>query len=239
MTVLALHGFLGQGSDWLALKQASELKDAEWFCPDLFSKDSLVQMTGFDAFVESFLESIKLQKVDLLLGYSFGGRMAIEILKRQPEFSKKTLLLSTHLGGMTSEQIKEKRERDSIWAMRFLSEDWEKLISDWNKQSLFSEDSKLSRDEYAFDRRKLYLSLENLSLSEQTMILDIPKSARDRIEYYYGQKDQKFASLYENYIKAEWLEKAQGLPYGHRLHLEAVKELSQRLRELENHSEID
>lgn len=230
MKILALHGFLGQGSDWDALKSSTTGQINEWLCPDLFSKDSHIQMTGFDQFVESLLSNLNLKQVDLVIGYSFGGRMAVEILKRHPEFSKKALLLSTHLGGMTSEQLKEKRERDSAWAIRFLSEDWDKVNEDWNQQPLFAEDSSPTREEADYDRRKLYLCLENLSLAEQGMFLDLAPSARQKLQCFYGLKDHKFASLYENYLKAQWLEKAHGLPYGHRLHLDAATELSAHIR---------
>lgn len=215
MKILALHGFLGQGSDWQLLQSQV---DADWTCPSLFHPETNIRMNDFSEATRTLMEELAESSFDLLIGYSFGGRLALELFKRYPGLCGKMLLLSTHLGGLQTAELNAKRKKDSDWAIRFLSEDWDSLMSAWNDQPLFANDLKAPRVATDYDRRKLYMALENLSLADQAMYLDLDENLREKLVFAVGRDDEKFLQLYHNYKQSQWISDFQILPGGHRLH---------------------
>src|SRR5690606_26721209 len=118
--------------------------------------------------------------------YSFGGRLALELLKERPEIAKTVLLLSTHLGFARSEDRIEKRQKDSQWALRFLSDPWKEVSKNWEGQKIFAKDQRMIRNEENFDRRKLYQGLENLSSSEQQALLTWDLELQEKLHFAVG-----------------------------------------------------
>lgn len=234
MTVLALHGFLGQGSDWQSLRSQISA-ESEWYTPSLFHPETPWQLANFDQAVDSFLENFNgPSHVDLLIGYSFGGRLALELLKRQPNFAKRVLLLSTHLGGLSEEALAEKSAKDEAWAMKFLSDDLSAVLNEWSAQDIFASDLSVQRNPIDFDRRKLYLALTNLSLASQSLFLTIPKDVRSNLQFAVGEQDKKFMDLYANYQSSGWIGEYSVVPGGHRVHMPPSQPLVERVADLVN-----
>ena len=122
--IVALHGFLGTGRDWDFLREA-----------------------GFDVVTE-------LQpRGDVLLGYSMGGRLALQALLDGAKYER-AVFISTRVTAAA-----ETREE---WARRFEHDDWETLMRDWNAQPLFG-GHVLPRREEDFDRRELARQLREQS----------------------------------------------------------------------------
>jgi 2-succinyl-6-hydroxy-2,4-cyclohexadiene-1-carboxylate synthase len=115
VVITALHGFLGLPSDWDFLREA-----------------------GFDIATPP-------REGDANLGYSRGGRLALQALLDGAKY-KAAVLISTRVSPAT-----ESRE---AWARRFEHDDWETLLRDWNAQPLFG-GHVLSRREEDFDRAEL------------------------------------------------------------------------------------
>ena len=114
--ITALHGFLGLPSDWDFLREA-----------------------GFD--VVTTLQP----RGDVLLGYSRGGRLALQALLNGAQY-RAAVFISARVSPAT-----ESRE---AWAQRFEHDDWETLMRDWNAQPLFG-GHVLPRCEEDFDRAEL------------------------------------------------------------------------------------
>ena len=116
MVITALHGFLGTGRDWDFLRDA-----------------------GFDVVT-------KLQpRGDVLLGYSRGGRLALQALLDGANY-RAAVLIST--------RISPAAESREAWARRFERDDWESLMRDWHAQPLFG-GHVLPRREEDFNRAEL------------------------------------------------------------------------------------
>ncbi len=109
--ITALHGFLGRPSDWGFLKDA-----------------------GFDVDARE-LDDIP-RRGDILLGYSMGGRMALQALLDGAKY-RRAVIVSAGLGIEDPAERAARREVDQKWAHRFATEDWEKVMRDWNAQPLF------------------------------------------------------------------------------------------------------
>jgi 2-succinyl-6-hydroxy-2,4-cyclohexadiene-1-carboxylate synthase len=108
MVITCLHGFLGNPRDWDFLRDA-----------------------GFEISTPP-LDSIP-HHGDILLGYSLGGRLALQALLAGADY-KRAILVSTGLGIEDDEARAARRASDVAWAKRFESEGFESVIRDWNAQ---------------------------------------------------------------------------------------------------------
>ena len=107
-TVVALHGFLGRGSDWDAVRGEGP-SEARWICPDLFA------LGAGDLFAVPSFEGKA-----WLVGYSFGARLALRWLQNAPGRWRGALLLSANPGNFQSEEERvARRKSDAAWAAAF------------------------------------------------------------------------------------------------------------------------
>jgi 2-succinyl-6-hydroxy-2,4-cyclohexadiene-1-carboxylate synthase len=137
MVLICLHGFLGRGADWDFLRDAGFDIQA----PNFFGGDSL--------------DSVRPSPDDILLGYSMGGRLALQLMKTHRV--RKAVLISTGIAPPEP----GRKELDETWASRFeSSEPWEAIIDAWNRQSVFAgRANPLTRNEADYDRKKLAAAL--------------------------------------------------------------------------------
>ena len=111
MTITAVHGFLGRPSDWDFLRDA-----------------------GFDVDARE-LDDVP-RAGDVLLGYSMGGRVALQALLDGARY-KRAVIVSAGLGIEDPVARAARREVDEKWARRFETENWDEVMRDWNAQPLF------------------------------------------------------------------------------------------------------
>jgi predicted alpha/beta superfamily hydrolase len=97
MMITALHGFLGQGSDWDFLRDAGFVVDT----PPL--------------------DAIPPQG-DVLLGYSLGGRLALQALLGGARYQR-AIFVSAGLGIEDEAARAARRAADEVWARRFEHDD--------------------------------------------------------------------------------------------------------------------
>lgn len=182
-TIIALHGFLGRGSDWEEVRAATR-SDAEWICPDLFP-------AGPASFAPPDIEG-----PCWLAGYSFGARLALRWMQDQPGKWLGALLVSANPGNFqTDEQRIMRRAADEAWAVRFREDAWNDLLREWNSQEIFGGQSAPERAESDFDRAKLATALTKSSVADQfTDPLRLPP----RITWLAGSRDAKFCALLDD-----------------------------------------
>lgn len=179
--IVALHGFLGCGRDWDAVRRASQA-DCDWTCPDLFASGG----PDFGA-PPTFPEKA------WLAGYSFGARLALRWMAKEPSRWNGALLLSCDPGNFQGdEQRIARKEADAAWATAFRAESWDTLMSRWNAQAVFSGRSGPRRAEEDFDRAKLADTLERFSVADQ-----FTDAARldGAFVWMAGNDDAKFCGL--------------------------------------------
>lgn len=178
--VVALHGFLGNGRDWDAVRAESKC-GLDWTCPDLFSPGA------------SSFEPPDTNGPCWLAGYSFGARLALNWLQREPERWSGALLLSVNPGNFQSDEERTARRiSDDNWAEAFLNDAWNELLLRWNSQDVLSGTVALPRRESDYDRVKLSAALRKHSVSGQfTDPLRLP----DHIVWMAGARDRKFVNL--------------------------------------------
>lgn len=181
--MVALHGFLGRGDDWAAVRGKSG-ENIRWICPDLFAPDTP------DSFSAPAFEGRA-----WLAGYSFGGRLALRWLNEQPERWHGALLLSVNPGNFQSDgERAARRQHDAAWAEAFRREPWDVVTTKWNAQEIFAGRTALRRDEADFDREKLTAAMQKFSVADQ--FTDVTRLAGDLV-WMAGAEDAKFTSLLE------------------------------------------
>lgn len=134
--ITAIHGFLGQGSDWDFLREA-----------------------GF-AIDTPRLDAIPSQG-DVLVGYSLGGRLALRALLAGARYQR-AIFVSTGLGIEDETARAVRRAADQAWARRFEHDAWTALMHDWNAQPVFGGYA-VARDERDYDRTALAHALRDWS----------------------------------------------------------------------------
>jgi len=126
--ITCLHGFLGNPRDWDFLRDA-----------------------GF-AIETPLLDAIP-TRGDILLGYSLGGRLALQALLNGADYNR-AILVSTGLGIEEESARAARRASDEAWSQRFESQDFDTVIADWNAQPVLAGPS-LPRTRDDFDPRTL------------------------------------------------------------------------------------
>jgi 2-succinyl-6-hydroxy-2,4-cyclohexadiene-1-carboxylate synthase len=123
---------------------------------------------------------------DVLLGYSMGGRLALQLLETRP-FAKAVIVSS----GLNAPD-EERRARDEEWARRFEREEWSSLMRAWNAQPVFG-GHHLERREEDYDRAELARALREYSPA----VLPPPRleSIATPVLWIAGEHDAKYVDI--------------------------------------------
>lgn len=123
---------------------------------------------------------------EVLLGYSMGGRLALQMLERE-RFTK-AIIVSAGLNAPDE----ERRARDEEWARRFESEEWPSLMDAWNAQPVFG-GHRVPRREEDYDRVELARQLREWSSAV------LPPPRLEQIEtpllWIAGERDAKYVDI--------------------------------------------
>lgn len=160
---------------------------------------------------------------EVLIGYSMGGRLALELLQRE-RFAQ-TVIISAGINAPDP----RRRARDEEWARRFESEEWSSLMRAWNAQEVFG-GHVVERKEEDFDRAALARQLREYSPA----VMPPPdlESIDTPVLWIAGERDPKYVAIAESAVArlpdAElWI-----CPdAGHRVPWEQPQALVARLRE--------
>jgi 2-succinyl-6-hydroxy-2,4-cyclohexadiene-1-carboxylate synthase len=188
--LIALHGFLGRGSDWDTLLPADTQK-VDWL-PMVEPRPDLLQFLA-DQLVALAPEN------GTLVGYSMGGRIALMMLTRHPKRFRRAVIISASPGLRDDEDRSLRHQSDARWARRFTSGEWDLLMADWNAQPVFASDPPppLAREEADYDRQKLAWAVEYGSVAHQPDLRETLREATIPILWVAGENDRKYADLAE------------------------------------------
>ncbi len=222
--LLFLHGFLGQKEDWAPL--FSHLKNHQKIAINLPGHAS-------EPFSEDVALSVKkrVPNARFLIGYSAGGRVALELKNRYPSDYEKVILISTNPGRLNDAEKKKRFEIDQEWIEKLKNQSLDLFLDEWYDQPLFSTLKKHSSFLSILERRKKQNSgqlarfLETYSLSKKTS-----EEILTDAFWICGKEDLKYQKLYRKLIqlyKIYTIENAS-----HAVHLENPKALAQVLEEI-------
>jgi 2-succinyl-6-hydroxy-2,4-cyclohexadiene-1-carboxylate synthase len=204
--IIALHGFQGLPEDWAPFSHAWTTSTGEPF--ELKAIDLWQSLEGVTSLTE-WLQAIHLRsefaqqkktEPRILLGYSLGGRLALQILLQKPEVWDGAVLISTQ-PGLSSDSDRELRlQADELWARRWETESWDVVDSAWQQQPVLQTSQGLAgmnlpRPENRFDRARLAQALRIFSLGHQANLRSEIEHVERPILWLTGARDEKFSSL--------------------------------------------
>jgi 2-succinyl-6-hydroxy-2,4-cyclohexadiene-1-carboxylate synthase len=200
LPLVFLHGFLGTKRDWEPV--ISHLPPCECICLDLPGH-------GNAPFSKTFDLAVPAPKFHLI-GYSMGGRLAMQYALLHPNRIASLTLASTHPGLSSLAERKERLASDAAWAKRLFDDDF---FTAWYEQPLFAGfKPKTPRSQ---NRKELAASLLHYSLGAYPP-LNVPGAL-----HIVGEKDLKFRALHPTALVIEGA--------GHMVHLEKPKEFAKIL----------
>ena len=197
-----LHGFLGRGADWEALRAGWEPDLPALRTPNLFTDPP--QHESLAEFGVRFAHEVaQVDAAPAILGYSLGGRLALHALVARPEQWKAAIVVSAHLGMLDAAERATRVADDARWADRFRTGLWAAVIEDWNARPVFGgRPSAPPRPQSAYDREALAAALTTWSLGRQERLEARLSDLAMPILWIAGEQDERFVAEGERARKA-------------------------------------
>ena len=206
-TLVFLHGFLGNSIDWqTTIKQLKEsfhciTIDLPGHGRSLTTEIPL--QNGFESchqLIKFCLDELKVQSFSFV-GYSLGGRIALDYARSQDDPRLKQLVLeSSHIGLSDQADKTQRYLSDITWAERFATQSIEESLYDWYDQPIFDDLNDTDKG-FMIEKRShnygVYLAntLLSTSLSHQPSAEHFLETTELPIYYCYGNEDAKFKKL--------------------------------------------
>jgi len=239
LTLVFLHGFLGSSNDW---SETIDLLKDDFHCVaiDLPGHGASVTIAGSlsDGFnhchklIKDMLDDLDVQQY-ILIGYSLGGRLALDYGRTQNDSHLKALILESSHIGLADAQSKERRfMQDHSWAKTFATESILETLSEWYDQDIFSDLSDRKKEIFINKRAHNYgVPLANMllatSLGKQEYALPYLKEAKLPIYYCVGEKDRKFQGVADQLRSIANINVTEFKNAGHNIHQEHTQEFAQ------------
>jgi 2-succinyl-6-hydroxy-2,4-cyclohexadiene-1-carboxylate synthase len=204
MKAVLLHGFLGNPDDWEGVIQHLE-KAYECYAlplpekleefPDLLDKYNIASCT--------------------LIGYSMGGRVALQLYQKYKARIEKLVLLSSHFGLKEEDERQKRWEEDCILAKKLETLPIDEFLAFWYSQPLFA-GFEMPKRRLAIDKTYHSTLIRNYSLGKQPL-LSPPEDAL----LLYGELDTKYKNIYRTFPQAKSIQGS-----AHAIHLQNPKEVA-------------
>jgi 2-succinyl-6-hydroxy-2,4-cyclohexadiene-1-carboxylate synthase len=238
-TLLLLHGFLGSPDDWQGVVAA--LPEIHCIAPALpghagspvpkgLSHESVVD------FLLQYLDDKGIARCSVL-GYSMGGRIAMQLALRSPQ-RVQLLIAESANPGIEDEALRRARAaQDDALATQLAESDFADFLQGWYSQPLFATLSPAQRDTLL--RRQgipvaLAAALRALSVGRQESLGPRLTSLTCPVHFIVGQKDAKYCRIAESATSSCHIVPGAG----HNVHLEKPEAFLALLKELLANSDL-
>jgi hypothetical protein len=155
-----------------------------------------------------------LEPDDILIGYSMGGRIALELAFSVNFNLKKIVLINAHPGLQTNEEIIERREFESRIMKELTTKSKDAFLNWWNELPLFHFDRPIEPSEEIY-KNSIDLFHKH-RLSEQTNYLPDIIHHKEKFLIILGLFDEKYMELGSEFFVPHGVN-VKGIPGGHRL----------------------
>lgn len=195
LLIHVFHGFLGSPENF------NFLISPDVILHDLYS-ENLKNITA------------NISSEDTLIGYSMGGRIAMNIASEKEFHIRKLVLINAH-PGLSSEAERAEREKWETMVLEKLRGSSSEFLSWWNSLKVFAadeplttlSDGKKAKSEELFDLFRL---------SRQPDYLPELREHKDKVLWIIGSLDSKYAEIAENTLVPMGV-KCRFIKGGHRL----------------------
>jgi 2-succinyl-6-hydroxy-2,4-cyclohexadiene-1-carboxylate synthase len=241
--ILFLHGFLGSGNDWI---EVIKFLSPHYNCLTLdmpghgetkLIANSNNSFEGTASALIGFLDQQKIRKC-YLTGYSMGGRIALFLSLRYPNYFSKIVLESASPGLHTEKERNERIFQDEKIAQDLESRSFNSFLKKWYSQPIFKglTDHKnfnqlLQRREKS-DFGELAKSLRFLGAGKQPSLWEEINQNKIPILLITGEDDVKFQSIAHEMLKLnEFIQVKVIENCSHNVHFQKPKEFANQLNQ--------
>ena len=199
-TIQALHGFGGDGEDFLLVRTASEF---DWCCMDLLGHGKSPKSSAPEQYsVQSQVEMVASQvNGDILLGYSMGARLALHTVLEHPNIWKGLIMISGTAGlrdGRT-----ERQSWDRALAHRLCTSTGKDFWQYWSQVPIIQSQSRVEEGfRVKREKRREDTDLKSLAASVLGFGAGMMPSVWNRLSeiripvlLIVGQEDEKYHML--------------------------------------------
>jgi 2-succinyl-6-hydroxy-2,4-cyclohexadiene-1-carboxylate synthase len=234
LKVVALHGFTGSHEDFEPMKSYVNHDAVEVITPDWPGHGKKKHETdpknySINAHMDIITESIGSSRKIILLGYSMGGRLALNWAINNPGKIEKLILIGASPGIADEAESQERLNGDQALAQFIRNHGVRPFIKYWNGKTFFRPLMSLPPDRLdpILERRfkntaeGLALSLESVGTASLPSLWPRLNELRCKVDIVVGEKDPKFVEIAHR--MGECLPKARISVIefaGHAVHLE-------------------
>lgn len=198
MRIWCLHGSLQTALVWKPIGNAieSEFGSVQVEAVNLYENE----YESFGDWREQFYEKVEEQtkgEPSLLLGYSMGGRLAMNACVHRPSLWSGVIAVGADPGLISDDARSKQLQKDLEWARRFRTEDIQELLVEWDELPVFCGRSNCaSREISELDSEKISRFFDVFSKARQgNMLPMLRKLKTPPLLYISGCDDQKYTKF--------------------------------------------
>ena len=198
MRMWCLHGSLQTALVWKPIGNAieSEFGSVQVEAVNLYENE----YESFGDWREQFYEKVEEQtkgEPSLLLGYSMGGRLAMDALVNNPAMWSGVIAVGADPGLISDDARSKQLQKDLEWARRFRTEDIQELLVEWDELPVFCGRSNCaSREISELDSEKISRFFDVFSKARQgNMLPMLRKLKTPPLLYISGCDDIKYTKI--------------------------------------------
>lgn len=194
-SIVALHGFLGSSHFWSSTAKVLEGRapGVSFYAPDFYQDKEFLNPNWktWPTQLSAWLNRQKISTPFVLMGYSMGGRLALNFALHHPETISHLILVSTRAERPHSEELEKRKAWEKLWSERFSSQPTKDWFEVWNRQDVFSGDTK-SIEVPQLTSQQVLRSFEGWSLSSQPHGSSELEQIRMPQLWLIGENDKKY-----------------------------------------------
>ena len=198
MRIWCLHGSLQTALVWKPIGNAieSEFGSVQVEAVNLYENE----YESFGDWREQFYEKVEEQtkgEPSLLLGYSMGGRLAMNACVHRPSLWSGVIAVGADPGLISDDARSKQLQKDLEWARRFRTEDIQELLVEWDELPVFCGRSNCaSREISELDSEKISRFFDVFSKARHgNMLPMLRKLKTPPLLYISGCDDQKYTKF--------------------------------------------
>ncbi|MCP5532191.1 MAG: alpha/beta fold hydrolase [Akkermansiaceae bacterium] len=196
-----LHGAVGMAADWREISKLLAAAKTSCRAIDLwrFLEPTGITMTDFGRALNAEADQPGFRGTGrVLVGYSMGGRLALQALLAERAPWSAAVIVSAHPGLSDEPERRQRAAADKDWAAKAMLGDWKSFLSEWGNQPVLGGD--LPRDPATLAamvsrRREIARSFVDWSLGAQEPLWERLEQIRIPLLWIAGEADSKFLEL--------------------------------------------